>query len=45
MIRLTIDGKQIETKEGNTILQAAREDGRLAEISIRYFGLDLTQPD
>jgi len=29
----------------NEILEAARADGRLAEISIKYFGLDLTQPD
>ena len=29
----------------NDILQAAREDGRLAEISLKYFGLDLTQAD
>ena len=26
------------------ILEAARQDGSLAEISLRYFGLDLTQP-
>ena len=29
----------------NEILDAARADGRLAEISVKYFGLDLTQPD
>ena len=29
----------------NDILQAAREDGRLAEISIKYFDLDMTQAD
>ncbi len=28
----------------NEILEAARQDGSLAEISLRYFGLDLTQP-
>ena len=27
------------------ILEAARKDGRLSEISLKYFGLDLTQPD
>ena len=27
MIRLTIDGKEIVTREGNTILEAAREGG------------------
>ena len=27
------------------ILEAARQDGTLAEISLKYFGLDLTQPD
>lgn len=29
----------------NEALEAARQDGRLAEISVRYFGLDLTQAD
>ena len=29
----------------NKILEEARQDGRLAEISMKYFGLDLTQPD
>ena len=29
----------------NDILEEARQDGRLAEISMKYFGLDLTQPD
>lgn len=29
----------------NEILQAAREDGRLAAISMKYFGLDLTKAD
>ena len=29
----------------NDILQAAREDGTLAEISLKYFGLDLTKAD
>ena len=29
----------------NEILEAARQDGRLAAISIKYFGLDLTQAD
>lgn len=29
----------------NEILETARRDGRLSEISIRYFGIDLTQPD
>ena len=29
----------------NEILEKARQDGTLAEISIKYFGLDLTQPD
>ena len=29
----------------NNILEEARQDGRLAEISMKYFGLDLTQPD
>ncbi len=28
----------------NEILQAARDDGTLAAISLKYFGLDLTQP-
>ena len=28
----------------NDILQAAREDGTLAELSIKYFGADLTNP-
>ena len=27
MIRLTIDGRKMETKEGKTILEAARENG------------------
>ncbi|MBQ8082371.1 MAG: transporter substrate-binding domain-containing protein [Clostridia bacterium] len=27
------------------ILEAARQDGTLADISVKYFGLDLTQPD
>lgn len=29
----------------NEILSAAREDGRLSAISMKYFNLDLTQPD
>ena len=29
----------------NQALDAAREDGRLAEISLKYFDLDLTKPD
>nr|SIP63223.1 hypothetical protein [uncultured bacterium] len=29
----------------NEILAAAREDGTLSEISLKYFGLDLTQDD
>ena len=29
----------------NEILDAARQDGTLSEISVKYFGLDLTQPD
>ena len=29
----------------NEILQAAREDGRLAAISVKYFGADLTNPE
>ena len=29
----------------NDILQKAREDGTLSAISLKYFGLDLTQPD
>ena len=29
----------------NDILEAARQDGRLAAISMKYFDLDLTQPD
>ena len=29
----------------NEILEAARQDGTLAEISLKYFDLDLTQPD
>ena len=29
----------------NEILEAAREDGRLAEISIRYFGVDTTKAE
>ena len=29
----------------NEILEAARQDGRLAEISLKYFGLDLTVSD
>lgn len=29
----------------DAILEAARQDGRLAEISLKYFDLDLTQPD
>ena len=28
----------------NGILEAAREDGRLAELSVKYFGVDLTRP-
>ena len=29
----------------NEILEAAREDGRLAEISIKYFGVDTTKAE
>ena len=29
----------------NEALEAARQDGRLAEISVKYFGLDLTKAD
>ena len=29
----------------NEILEAARQDGRLAAISMKYFGLDLTKAD
>ena len=29
----------------NEILEQARQDGTLAAISIKYFGLDLTRPD
>lgn len=29
----------------NDILEAARQDGRLSEISMKYFNMDLTQPD
>ena len=29
----------------NEILEAARQDGRLAEISLKYFGIDMTQGD
>ena len=32
-------------QEVNRILEEARQSGRLAEISMKYFGLDLTQPD
>ena len=31
--------------EINRILEEARQDGRLAEISMKYFGLDLTTPE
>ena len=29
----------------NEILSEARESGKLAEISMKYFNLDLTNPD
>lgn len=29
----------------NDVLEAARQNGRLAEISVKYFGLDLTKAD
>ena len=29
----------------NDVLESARKDGRLSAISMKYFGLDLTQPD
>ena len=29
----------------NEILEAARQDGRLAEISIKYFGVDTTKAE
>ena len=29
----------------NEILEAARQDGRLAEISMKYFGVDATKPE
>ena len=29
----------------NAILAQAREDGRLAAISVKYFGVDLTVPE
>ncbi len=40
-------GDDTETliNEVNRILEEARQDGRLAEISMKYFGLDLTTPE
>ena len=29
----------------NEILKAAREDGRLSEISIKFFGVDMTKAE
>ena len=29
----------------NEILEAARKDGRLAEISMKYFGVDMTKAE
>ena len=29
----------------NEVLEAARQDGRLAEISMKYFGVDATKPE
>ena len=36
--------KRCDELEGE-ILEAARQDGRLAAISMKYFGLDLTKAD
>ena len=29
----------------NDVLEAARQDGRLAEISMKYFGVDMTKAE
>ena len=29
----------------NEILENARQDGRLAEISLKFFGVDMTKPE
>ncbi len=43
-VRLGDDTETLMT-EINRILEEARQDGRLAEISMKYFGLDLTTPE
>lgn len=42
---LAMDGTESLVKAINEILDAARKDGRLAEISNRFFGMDMTKAE